>query len=67
MMTLLDIQPRESPGATEKSSDDIVYELAETILGKLIKSINADECLPSLLQVTKLLTYSLHNIKGSVF
>ncbi|PNF42619.1 hypothetical protein B7P43_G01295 [Cryptotermes secundus] len=50
MMTLLDIQPRESPGSTEKSSDDIVYEITETILGKLIKTINADECLPSLLQ-----------------
>lgn len=67
MMTLLDIQPRESTGSTEKSSDDIVYELAETILGKLIETINADECLPSLLQVTKLSTYSLHNVKISVF
>lgn len=63
MMTLLEIQPKESPGSNEKSSDDIVYELAETILGKLIETINADECLPSLLQVTKLLTYSLNNIK----
>jgi hypothetical protein len=63
----MEIQPRKAPGSTEKSSDDVVYELAETVLEKLIESINADECLPSLLQVTNLLTYSLHNIKSSIF
>jgi hypothetical protein len=59
-MTITDIQPRESPRSTEQSNDGIVYELAEMILGKLIQAINTDECLPSLLQVTRLLILSAH-------
>jgi hypothetical protein len=66
IMTIMGIQPRESPGSAEQSNDDIVYELAETILGRLVETINADECLPSLLQVTNLLTRSPHNIKNLV-
>lgn len=65
-MTLMEVHPRESSGSTEKSSDDIVYELAETILGKLPESIDADKCLPSLLWVNKLLAYFLHNINVKV-
>jgi hypothetical protein len=60
-MTLMEVHPRESSGSTEKSSDDIVYELAETILGKLPESIDADKCLPSHLWVNKLLAYFIRN------
>jgi dynein heavy chain len=66
IMIITDIQLRESPGSAGKSNDDIVYELAGTILGRLIETINADECLPSLLQVIKLLTHYPHNIKNLV-
>jgi hypothetical protein len=57
IVTIRDIQPRESQESTEKSSDDIVHELAETILGKLVEYIDIHECLPSLLWVNKLFTY----------
>jgi hypothetical protein len=66
VMTIMEVEPRESSGSIEKSSDVIVYELAEMILGKLTESIDADECLPSLLWVNKLLIYSLHNINIKV-
>lgn len=52
--TVMEVQPKESSESTEKSTDDIVYELAETILGRLSESIDTDECLPSLLWVNKI-------------
>jgi hypothetical protein len=66
IVTIRDIQPRQSSESTEKSSDDIVYELAETILGKLVKYIDIHECLPSLLWVNKFFTYYINNFNLKV-
>lgn len=41
--TILDMQPRVQTGGGGKSNDDIVYELADSILGKLIDKLDIDE------------------------
>lgn len=41
--TILDMQPRLSSGGAGKSPDEIVYELAESILGKLMDKLDLDE------------------------
>jgi hypothetical protein len=66
IVTIRDIQPRESSESTEKSSDDIVCELAETILGKLVNYIDIRECLPSPLGVNELFTYCINNFNLKV-
>ena len=35
MRAVLEVQPRMSSGGIGKTSDEIVYELAESVLGKL--------------------------------
>ena len=35
MRSVLEVQPRLASGGSGKTSDEIVYELAESILGKL--------------------------------
>lgn len=37
------MQPRLSSGGGGKSNDDIVYELAESILGKIMDKLDIDE------------------------
>ncbi|PVD36438.1 hypothetical protein C0Q70_03422 [Pomacea canaliculata] len=41
--TILEVQPRQSGGGTGKSNDEIVFELAENILGKLVNKIDIEE------------------------
>lgn len=41
--TVLDVQPRLSSAGTGKSNDDIVYELAESILEKLMDKLDIEE------------------------
>ncbi|CAH1788942.1 unnamed protein product [Owenia fusiformis] len=40
--TILDVQPRMSSGGSGKSNDDIVYELADSILDKLMDKLDID-------------------------
>ncbi|XP_013408536.1 dynein heavy chain 6, axonemal [Lingula anatina] len=40
--TILDVQPRLGGGSGGKSNDDIVYELAESILGKIVENIEME-------------------------
>eukprot|EP00794_Sanderia_malayensis_P006345 gene6346-7072_t len=40
--TVLEVQPRMSSGGTGKTSDEIVYELAESVLGKLPDSLDME-------------------------
>jgi hypothetical protein len=61
IVTIRDIQSRESSESTGKSSDDIVYELAETIVGKLVKCIDVHKCWPSLLWVNKVFNFCINN------
>ena len=41
--TILDVQPRLGGGSGGKSNDDIVYELSESILEKVIEKLDIDE------------------------
>ncbi|XP_074661680.1 dynein axonemal heavy chain 6-like [Tubulanus polymorphus] len=41
--TILEVQPRMSSGTSGKSNDDIVYELADSILEKLMDKLDLEE------------------------
>ena len=58
IVTIMEVQPRESSGSTEKSSDDIVFEVADMILKRIIEEIHTDNCIPYLLAVITLLSYN---------
>ena len=45
------MQPRELTGIAGKSSDEIVYELADTIIEKILTVINKEEARMSLFKV----------------
>jgi len=49
--TILDVQPRLASSGGEKTSDEIVYELAESILSKLPEKLDIDKALPELFEV----------------
>lgn len=62
ILTILESQPRMSSGDTGKSSDDIVYELADMIMDVIAKKIESDEPYPPLFKVIfRVLTYK--NVK----
>ena len=51
VQTILDVQPRMSAGGGGKSSDEIVYELAESILGKLMDKLDLENIRQDMLEV----------------
>lgn len=57
ILTILNSQPRVAGGSAEKSSDEIVFELSETIVERIMKHITTDEALPTLFNV--ILDYTL--------
>ena len=50
--TVLDVQPRVGGGGGAKSNDDIVYELAESILGKLMEKMDLDDARQDMFEVS---------------
>ena len=50
-MAVLEVQPRLSSGGSGKSNDDIVYELADSILGKLPDILDMDTAHKDLFKV----------------
>lgn len=50
MGAVLDVQPRLGGGGGGKSNDDIAYELAENILGKLRDKLNLDDALKEMFE-----------------
>jgi dynein heavy chain len=44
--TILDVQPRLSSGSSGKSNDEIVYELADSILSKLLDKLDIEQANP---------------------
>ena len=42
VFTILDVQPRISSGGGGKSNDEIVYELADSILAKLVDKLDIE-------------------------
>uniref|UniRef100_A0A1B6CU24 AAA+ ATPase domain-containing protein n=1 Tax=Clastoptera arizonana TaxID=38151 RepID=A0A1B6CU24_9HEMI len=51
IFTIMDIQPRESAGVEGKSSDDIVYELSDTIISRIITKIDKDQARASIIKL----------------
>ena len=49
------MQPRLSSGGGAKSSDEIVYELADSILGKLMDKLDIDNAKAEMFEVYGLL------------
>jgi len=58
VLTILDMQPRQTGGGTGKSSDTIVYEMAAGILEKVIDKLDIDEAKADMFEVSK--EYSVH-------
>lgn len=53
IVTIMEVQPRESAGAEGKSSDEIAYELADMIKERIMTKIDPDEAHPILVRVGK--------------
>ena len=52
MNTILDMQPRMSGSSGGKSSDDIVYELAQSIMDRLPDKLDMDEAKQDMFDVS---------------
>lgn len=50
---ILDVQPRTAGSSGGKTSDEIVYELAESILGKIPDTLDIDKSLPEMFEVIR--------------
>ena len=55
MSTILEVQPRTASSGGGKTNDEIVYDLAESILQKIPEKLDLDIALPSLFEVCMLL------------
>lgn len=51
ILTILESQPRVSGGSSDISTDDIVYELSQSVVEKIMKNISIDDALPNLFTV----------------
>lgn len=52
--TVLEVQPRMSSGGSGKTSDEIVYELSESILSKLPDILDMERVHKTLMEVNTL-------------
>jgi len=52
VLTILDMQPRQTGGGTGKSSDMIVYEMAADILDKVVDKLDTDDARPDMFEVS---------------
>jgi len=53
VLTVLDMQPRQTGGGTGKSSDTIVYEMAAEILDQVVDKLDIDEARPDMFEVNQ--------------
>lgn len=58
--SILEVQPRLSTGGSGKTSDEIVYDLSESILNKLPDVLDMEKVDKSLLEVASLPYSSLN-------
>ncbi len=49
--TVLDVQPRLASSGGGKTSDEIVYELADNILSKIPEKLDIEKALPEIFEV----------------
>lgn len=49
--TILDVQPRLASSGGGKTNDEIVYDLAESILQKVPEKLDLDKALPEMFEV----------------
>lgn len=54
----MDVQPRMASISGGKTSDEIVDELAQNILGKIPDKLDIDTALPEMFEVTKIFCVS---------
>ena len=54
------MQPRLSSSSGEKTSDEIVFELAGNILNKIPDKLDIDKALPELFEVSLLSIHTVH-------
>ena len=54
---ILEIQPRLGGGGGGKSNDEIVYELADSIMGKLTEKLDIDDAKQHLFEVNRIYIY----------
>jgi len=52
VLTILDMQPKQTGGGSGKSNDVIVYEMATGILDKVIDKLDIDEAKPEMFEVS---------------
>ena len=57
--TVLEVQPRLSSGGSGKTSDEIVYELSDSILCKLPDKLDMEQAHKSLMVVRSLETHGV--------
>ncbi len=62
--TVLDVQPRLASSGGGKTSDEIVYELADSILAKIPDKFDIDQALPEMFEVNFFILYDacMHKI-----
>ena len=51
MYTVLDVQPRMASSGGGKTNDEIVFELADSILGKIPEKMDIDKAVPEMFEV----------------
>ena len=51
MTTVLDMQPRVSSGGSGQSNDEIVYDITESILAKLMDKLNIENANQAMFEV----------------
>lgn len=61
--TILDVQPRLASSGGGKTNDEIVYDLAESILQKVPEKLDLDKALPEMFEVEIIFP----NIKSNIF
>ena len=68
--TILEVQPRLGGGGGGKSNDDIVYELAESILEKIMAKLDIDNAKQEMFDVSfyvmKTIKYFLNTKKKKI-
>jgi len=60
VLTILDMQPRQTGGGTGKSSDTIVYEMASGILERVVDKLDIDEAKADMFEVSEKQSVALY-------
>ena len=67
MSTILEVQPRMASSGGGKTNDEIVYDLAESILHKIPEKLDLDKALPEMFEVYIILCRNLYNTHSGLY